>query len=93
MESGIVQWISVEARDREIQVLFPAPAVISDLVVVCHSFQPGPCGTGLKTYEVHCVFAHPTCSLKIPFAPSQRVAIFGGMGMRCGLSTTAKAVL
>ena len=33
----IVQWLRVETCDREIQVRFPAPAVISDLVVVCHS--------------------------------------------------------
>ena len=51
----MVQWLRVETRDREIRVRFPAPAVISDLVVVCHSSQPGPCGTGLKILEVHCV--------------------------------------
>ena len=33
-ESGMVQWLRVEARDREIRVRFPSPAVISDLVVV-----------------------------------------------------------
>ena len=37
VESGMVQWLRVEACDREIRVQFPAPAVISDLVVVCHS--------------------------------------------------------
>ena len=36
-ESGMVQWLRVEACDREIRVQFPAPAVISDLDVVCHS--------------------------------------------------------
>ena len=33
-ESGMVQWLRVEARDQEIRVRFPSPAVISDLVVV-----------------------------------------------------------
>ena len=69
------EWLRVEARDRKIRVWFPAPEVISDLVVVCHSPKPGPWGTGLKIPEVHCVFAHPTCSLKIPlclFAKSSR---------------------
>ena len=45
---------------------FPAPTVISDLVVVCHSSYPGPCRTELKIPEVHCALVHPTCSLKIP---------------------------
>ena len=36
-ESGVVQWLRVETHDREIRVLFPAPAVDSDLFVVCNS--------------------------------------------------------
>ena len=36
-ESGMVQWLSVEACDRQMWVRFPAPGVIPDLVVVCHS--------------------------------------------------------
>ena len=34
-ESGMVQWLRVEARDREIRFQFPQPEVIADLVVVC----------------------------------------------------------
>ena len=37
VESGMVQWLSFEACDREIRFRFPALAVISDLVVVCYS--------------------------------------------------------
>ena len=37
LESGVVQWLRVETRDREVRVQFPAPAVVSDLVVACHS--------------------------------------------------------
>ena len=33
----MVQWLRVETRDREIRVQFPALAVVSDLVVACHS--------------------------------------------------------
>ena len=29
-ESGMVQWLRVEAHDRGIRVRFPAPVVISD---------------------------------------------------------------
>ena len=36
-ESGMVQWLRVEARDREIRVRFPVPVGVSDLVVACHS--------------------------------------------------------
>ena len=41
-------------------------SAISDLVVVCQSYWPDPCEMGLKIPEVHCVFAHHTCSQKIP---------------------------
>ena len=37
--------------------------VISNLVVVRHSSGQGPCET---KPEVHCVIAHPKCSLNIP---------------------------
>ena len=37
LETGMVQWLRVEACDQEIRARFPAPAVISDLVVVCHA--------------------------------------------------------
>ena len=33
----MAQWLRVEARDRETQVRFSAPAVIPDMDVVCHS--------------------------------------------------------
>ena len=36
VESGMVQWLRVEACDGEIRVRFPAPAVISDLVEECN---------------------------------------------------------
>ena len=36
-ESGMVQWLRVEAFVQEIGVRFPMPTVISDLVVVCQS--------------------------------------------------------
>ena len=35
-ESGMVQWLRVEARDRDIWVRFPVPTVIFDLVVMSH---------------------------------------------------------
>ena len=84
-ESGIVQCLRVETRDLEIRVRSPAPAVIFDLVVACHSSKPGPCGTGLKIPSVNCVFLHLICSLKIPlclFAKSM-----AAMGIERGLST------
>ena len=34
---GVVQWLRVETRDREIRAQYPAPAVVSDLVVACQS--------------------------------------------------------
>ena len=58
--------------DQGILVPFPAQAVISDFVLMCLSSL-----LGLKQLEVRCVFAHPTCSLKIP----------AGMGIRIGLRT------
>ena len=36
----MVWWSRAETCFREIRILFPAPAVISDLVVVCHSSSP-----------------------------------------------------
>ena len=36
-ESGMVHWLRVETRDREIRVRYPALAVNSDLVVACHT--------------------------------------------------------
>ena len=75
----MVQWLlRVEACHRQVWVQFPAPAVISDLVVLCQSSKPSPCRTGLKVKEVHYVFEHPRRSLKIPSANSQRVADFRG---------------
>ena len=93
--TGMVRWLRVEACDREVRVWFAKLAVISVLVVVCRSSYPGSCRTGLKIPEVHCVLAHPTCSLKIPSASSQRamVADFDKMGIGSGLSTMAYAVL
>ena len=83
--TGMVQWLRVEACDREVRVWSAILAVISVLVVVSRSSYPGSCRTGLKIPEVHCVFAHPTCSLKIPSASSQKVANISGHGYRARL--------
>ena len=41
-ESGMVQWLRVGARDRDIWVRFPVPTVIFDLVVICHLKSKDP---------------------------------------------------
>ena len=53
----MVQWLRVEVCDPDIRARLPAPAVISDLVVVCHSSQPGPCERVIQIQELLCVFA------------------------------------
>ena len=65
-QSGMVQWLWVEACDHEIGVRFPMPTVISDQVAGWQSSQLGPCGMGLQKGKFHSVFVHPTHSLKIP---------------------------
>ena len=62
-----------------------ALAVVTDLVVAHHSSQPGPFRKRLKIPKVHCVFSHPTCSLKFPYASSQRVTNSGKHGYRARL--------
>ena len=80
----MVIWLRVEARFQENQIQFPVPVVISDLLGVYHSSQPGPCGAGVQLPEVH--FAYPTCCLKIPSVSSQSVADSGEHGYRLSLS-------
>mgnify|MGYP001795474708 CR=1 FL=1 len=84
MGRGVRNGVMVKAH--EISVQFPAPAVTAELAVVCHSSQPAPCETGFKIPEIHCVFAYPTFSLKIPLFPlPQVVADFGAQQYKARL--------
>ena len=86
----MVQWLRVEARDREIQVRFPVPAAISDLVVVCHSsWQYGNKNTGGPLWE-----CTPHMQSKDPPLPfGQEKPILEGTGIGRGFSIMAYDVL